>query len=156
MNATACGCIIDVDDGFVSSCERHLRGAGAPTVDEWTIEVPWTAPRLLANTVRKLDYREWASLTKSTRAWARVAALHAKVRRPLTLIEIEIEPHLARRHGREQDVASCAPAAKAAIDGLVDGKIVGDDSPTFVRKVTFLPTVFGAGDFLAVRIKAVL
>jgi hypothetical protein len=37
-----------------------------------------------------------------------------------------------------QDVASCNPAAKAAIDGIVDAKILEDDSPEFLKAITFL------------------
>jgi hypothetical protein len=49
---------------------------------------------------------------------------------------ITIEPW--QKGGVFQDVASCNPAAKAAIDGIVDAKILEDDSPEFLKAITFL------------------
>jgi hypothetical protein len=40
--------------------------------------------------------------------------------------------------GVRQDVANCLPAVKAAIDGLVDARVVADDDPTHVVRITFM------------------
>lgn len=49
---------------------------------------------------------------------------------------ITIEPW--QKGGVFQDVASCNPASKAAIDGIVDAGVLDDDSPQYLRSVTFL------------------
>jgi hypothetical protein len=36
-----------------------------------------------------------------------------------------------------QDTAACFPAAKAAIDGLVDSGLITDDTPDIVKTITF-------------------
>jgi hypothetical protein len=59
-----------------------------------------------------------------------------------------VTPHL--RDGRTQDVGACYPAAKAAIDGLVDAGVIPDDGPQYVTRLTFDPPVLrsAAGDAL--------
>lgn len=44
-----------------------------------------------------------------------------------------------QKRGRLQDTAACNPSVKAAIDGLVDARIVPDDTGEFVREIRFLP-----------------
>jgi crossover junction endodeoxyribonuclease RusA len=44
-----------------------------------------------------------------------------------------------QKRGPLQDVSSCHPAVKAAIDGLVDIGVVPDDTPQFVPTITYLP-----------------
>ena len=36
-----------------------------------------------------------------------------------------------------QDVAACVPAVKAAIDGLVDAKVLIDDAPQHLKAIVF-------------------
>lgn len=42
------------------------------------------------------------------------------------------------------------PAAKAAIDGIVDAGVLPDDTPAHVLSLTFRPPVYGHPDALAV------
>lgn len=51
-------------------------------------------------------------------------------------IQILIEPHECRR--TLTDVGNCMASAKAAVDGLKDAKLIVDDSPRYVRALTFL------------------
>lgn len=51
-----------------------------------------------------------------------------------------------------QDVAACAPAVKAAIDGLVDAGVIPDDTPQYVRSVTFKPPVVNGVDGLVLYV----
>lgn len=51
-------------------------------------------------------------------------------------------------HGtnRKIDVGAEALAVKASIDGCVDGGVLPDDNPTYVRSVTYLPAVYIKGE----------
>ena len=62
-------------------------------------------------------------------------------------VDVTVTPHLATRRGM-QDVAGCFPAAKAAIDGLVDAGVIPDDTPEHLASLTFLAPVVGHGDAL--------
>lgn len=45
----------------------------------------------------------------------------------------------AEPHGIRQDIGNCYPAVKAAIDGLIDARVIEDDDPTHLHALTFLP-----------------
>lgn len=53
-----------------------------------------------------------------------------------------------------QDTGACYPAAKAAIDGLVDAGVVDDDSPRYVPTITFHSPVVSKEGGLKIVIKA--
>ena len=55
--------------------------------------------------------------------------------------------HHHERGGLE-DVGGCLPAAKAAIDGLVDARVLADDTPDHVVSLTFKTPIIGKGDAL--------
>lgn len=92
---------------------------------------PWTT-----NAERAGNRWERATLTKE---WREAFAWLAKIEQipEMRWIVVSVEPH--QKGGRLQDVGACNPAVKAAIDGLVDAKVLPDDSPEFVRALTFLP-----------------
>lgn len=48
---------------------------------------------------------------------------------------ITVTPY--QQKGRMQDVAACVPAVKAAIDGLVDAKVLIDDAPQHLKAIVF-------------------
>lgn len=78
------------------------------------------------------------ALAKNVKAWRGAFTLlaHMAALPHLERIAIEITPlHKDRRS--PQDVAACAPAAKAAIDGLVDAGVIDDDDPTHLSSVLF-------------------
>ena len=52
-------------------------------------------------------------------------------------INVIAEPFQER--GRLQDVGACNPSVKAVIDGIVDAKVIPDDSADFVKEIRFLP-----------------
>lgn len=91
---------------------------------------PWTT-----NAERAGNRWQRAALVKEWRSAFHVLARHHKVP-AMEWIEITVEPH--QHGGRLQDVAACNPAAKAAIDGLVDAGIIPDDSPHYLKSITFL------------------
>src|SRR5262245_26393606 len=58
----------------------------------------------------------------------------------LQAIELEVHPHVPSGRHRP-DVAAHAPAAKAAVDGLVDAGVLTNDGPSYVRAITFRPPI---------------
>jgi hypothetical protein len=58
------------------------------------------------------------------------------------LVDIIVEPH--QRAKISADADGYHPAIKAVIDGLVDAKVIGDDSPKFVNSIKYLrPQISG-------------
>lgn len=94
---------------------------------------PWTT-----NEERKS--RHWANRARRTRAWRESFAWRAKPHRAahgtLSTATITVQPHQSR--GRLADTAAHNPAAKAAIDGIVDAGLLPDDGPTHLTAITFL------------------
>jgi crossover junction endodeoxyribonuclease RusA len=107
---------------------------------------------LTVNKVANLHRQQWAALTRQHRlTWQLIARQHQVP--ALGRITVTAEPlHKDRRS--PQDVAACAPAVKAAIDGLVDAGIIPDDSPEFVTQVRFLPPVVCGVDGLRLTVEA--
>lgn len=110
-------------------------------VRTWTLRHDGERPTTM-NDYRKMHHHVWRridSSTRSTFAW-----LAKKERIPaLERITVVVQPLHANARS-PQDVAACAPAAKAAIDGLVDAGVIPDDGPNFVVSVLFLqPHVAG-------------
>lgn len=104
-------------------------------------ERPWTS-----NTERRWHHHQRADAVRRWRAAFALLAREAHLPR-LDSIEVTVVPYLANRRGL-QDVAGCHPAAKAAIDGLVDGGVLPNDTPDHLRSLTFLAPVIGKGDAL--------
>lgn len=72
------------------------------------------------------------------REWREAYAQLVAVERVPPLRFLHAEVLQACRDRRIPDTGSCFPAAKAAIDGLVDAGVLPDDGPEFVRSLTFL------------------
>lgn len=105
---------------------------------------PWTT-----NAERAGNRWERAKLTKE---WREAFAWLAKSEEipEMRWIVVTVEPH--QKGGRLQDVGACNPAVKAAIDGLVDAKVLPDDSSEFVRSLIFMPPKKGK-DSLVIYIR---
>lgn len=91
---------------------------------------PWTT-----NAERSGNRWDRAKKTKEWRGAFHLLALEQK-QVPLEWCEIIVEPWLKNRSG-VQDTGACHPAAKAAIDGIVDSGILEDDTPDIVRSITY-------------------
>ena len=89
---------------------------------------PWTT-----NAERNWHHMKRA---KHVKEWREAFHWLAKTHKPLAHATITIEPW--QKGGILADVAACNPAAKAAIDGIVDAGILKDDSPQYLHSVTFL------------------
>ncbi len=96
-----------------------------------------------------LQSRDSYQRAKAVRHWrASFARLAKEARVPrLDAIEVTVVPYLATRRGL-QDVGGCLPAAKAAIDGLVDARVLADDTPDHLVSLTFKTPIIGKGDAL--------
>jgi hypothetical protein len=111
-------------------------------------ERPWTA-----NSARSAKH--WSVNSERTKQWRtafRILAAEAGLR-DLPPCRVTVTPYLHR--GPVQDVGACAPAAKAAIDGLRDAGCWPDDTPCWVVELVFRAPVRGAGDALEVTVEPV-
>jgi hypothetical protein len=99
-------------------------------------ERPWTL-----NNERKLHFYERANLVVRYRRDFAILAKEAKIP-ALEWCRIEAIPHLLNGRGM-QDTAGCFPAVKAAIDGLVDARVIPDDGPDHVVHIGFGRPVLG-------------
>jgi len=101
-------------------------------IKEFVLEYPkrpWTT-----NSERAGNRWKRAELTKEWRQAFMLLAKQAKIPR-LGKVFIRVEPFQLK--GKLQDTASCNPAVKAAIDGLVDAGVIKDDTPEFLPKILF-------------------
>lgn len=102
---------------------------------------PWVlryeARPLTVNHERTLHWRGHRDITRSWRQAFHLLALAEKVPH-LEACTIEVVAVKPNRRAIP-DPGGCAPAAKAAIDGLVDAGVLDDDSDRYVRALTFLP-----------------
>lgn len=107
----------------------------------WTLfypKRPWTT-----NTDRNLNPYKRAGKIKEWRKAYFDLATQAKI--PLQRkIAVVITPVLPDR--RKQDTAACNPAAKAAIDGLIDAGVILDDTREYLEFILFKPYEYDKGN----------
>lgn len=118
----------------------------------WTISIDGRP--LSLNAERRMDRHQRADYVKQTRFTAKVLARMAKIPE-LDAIELVVVPVFPNRSGLPDAAAgNLLPALKAALDGLVDAKVIPDDTDRHVKGVTFRPTqvVAGQGPKLLVRV----
>jgi hypothetical protein len=102
--------------------------------EHYRVEIPQCTAWLTAN--KKRHYMANAGLVRAWRAKAQWAAARAEV--PMlwrVYIVAEVKLPLTRKGlpvRRRRDPANWAPTAKACVDGLVDAKILVDDSEEYV------------------------
>jgi|GEM_PF-2783752 len=92
------------------------------------------------NQERNQHFRKRVEDTKWWREGFAWAAIEAGMPN-LTAAEIVVQPVLENR--RWQDTAACFPSAKAAIDGLIDARVLEDDTPDIVPSITFKRPILG-------------
>lgn len=86
------------------------------------------------NTYRTLHHHARA---KVDREWRQAFAWLARAERIPKLDAIVVVAAPMVRDGRLPDVGACFPAVKAAIDGLVDARVIPDDTPAHLSAITF-------------------
>lgn len=121
---------------------------GTPTADA-LVEVPVTIrhvyvwpERIL--TVNELIRTNWRPAATFTAEWREAFKLMSKGCAPLAWCHITVR--YIHGSNRKMDVGAEALAVKAAIDGIVDGGVLVDDSPAYVRSVTYLPATYLKGE----------
>lgn len=119
------------------------------TARTWDLRFIGRRPTTM-NVHRTLHFRARAEDDKS---WREVFAWLAKVEKVPQLQRIEVVAMPLHANNRRQDVAACAPAVKAAVDGLVDARVIPDDTDAHLASVTFLPAVVGDDDGLVLQIR---
>lgn len=118
----------------------------------WTIEIPGRPVSL--NTERNGNRYDRARATKPVRDAAHVYWLHARSDgAPRKLDAIAVTARQLATDGRWlQDIGNCYPAAKAAIDGLVDAGLIPDDTAAHLVALTFLPPAVVGRDALEITV----
>ena len=89
------------------------------------------------NTERRIHYHQRSDWGVEVRQAAKITALAAKIPKLGSVRYITVTAF--QRRGPLADAAAFAPAAKAAIDGLVDAKVLDDDDPKHVKEIRFRP-----------------
>lgn len=105
---------------------------------------PWTlnAERRMHRMQRAAHAREWRQAFGWLAIRNRVPAFERAV--------LIVQPHLAK--GQPQDVDACHPAAKAAIDGLVDAGVLISDGPRHVIEIRYMAALPDSRDGLSILI----
>lgn len=96
-------------------------------------------PVWTVNGQRQMHHHSLAKLVREYRGTTRMLARSCKIPH-LDRIALELTPLGPQIR---QDVAACAPAAKALLDGLVDAGVLDDDNPRYVPRITFLAPMKG-------------
>ena len=96
---------------------------------QWNVFLPYNTPPLTAN--QRMHHRQRAQVVKNVRASARVVAQSLRIP---GLPACQVELHYVPRDSRRRDADNLVPTLKAACDGLVDARIVPDDTPEWMDK----------------------
>lgn len=92
----------------------------------WTFDLPLTKPLTLN------DRGHWRPRAQKIRAVREATALHARRLRIPPLPQISVEIHYAPRDSRRRDAINLAATTKPVEDGLVDARVVPDDTAEWV------------------------
>lgn len=120
--------------------------------ESWYLEVHGRRPTTLNQERKQNNWGRRASDTK----WWRTAFADAAIEAGIPQFEkIHIAVVPLHKNGRSpQDTAACFPAAKAAIDGLVDAGIVVDDTPDIVQRIDFYAPLVDGVDGLRIVVRS--
>lgn len=108
---------------------------------------------LNTNEERKLSRYKRADIVRQWRNDFATLALAERIP-PLEQIRVVIVPHYTTRRSLP-DTGACSPAAKAAIDGLVDAGVIPNDTPTHVLEHVYRPPRVEGWNGLALIIEEV-
>ena len=99
-----------------------------------------------------MHFHARAALVREWREAFKVLALEAGIP-SFDRIAVTAMPIRTDRRSRP-DVAACYPAAKAAVDGLVDAGVVENDTPDHVTEIRFTAPAMGSHDALVLVVEA--
>lgn len=109
-------------------------------------ERPWTV-----NGERKMTPHERAAIVDE---WRQRGGWIAKAEKVPHLARVLVRARpLVKNRAAMQDVGNCLPAVKAVIDGLVDVGVLPDDTPVYLRELSFQPSAICGIDGLLVVIE---
>ena len=111
----------------------------------------WDERPFTTNGERRLVPMQRAHLVKKWREAFRYLAVEANIPHYLRDVSIIVTPYY-KDNRAVSDCGGVAPAAKAAIDGLVDANVMEDDNPKFLKFLGFRAPVIGHGDGLELEI----
>ena len=94
---------------------------------EWHIRLPYTKPPLSLN-----DRKHWRVKSKVTAEIRAHVAHHAQYIPACSASEVWLV--YVPRDARRRDADNLVPILKACCDGLVDARVVPDDTPELMRK----------------------
>jgi hypothetical protein len=97
------------------------------------------------------ERREYVELWREWFGWK--ATELAKTYPPGTFQYLTIEVFVEHERGPAQDIGAAFPAVKAAIDGLVDGELIPDDSKAYIRELSFYPPEISGNDRLILKVR---
>lgn len=110
-------------------------------MDRYAVQLSLMGRRPISlNQERSQHFRKRVEDTKWWREGFAWAAIEAGMPH-LEAAEIIVQPVLNTRNW--QDTAACFPSAKAAIDGLVDARVLDDDTPDILPTITFKRPILG-------------
>lgn len=92
-----------------------------------TVELPWSRPPLTSN--QRLHWAKRAKLTKQIR-YATSVLFHTFG--PVNRCEVTMIWYVT--DAKRRDVDNTVPTLKACCDGIIDAKILPDDTPNYMTK----------------------
>lgn len=127
-----------------ASLEAYLRSVPLVRSVVRYDQKPWTlnAERRMHHMQRAARAREWRNAFGWLARRNRIPTFDRAV--------LIVQPHIAK--GKPQDVDACHPAAKAAIDGLVDAGVLISDGPRHVIEIRYMAALPDSQDGLSIVI----
>lgn len=122
--------------GWCGTCGVHGGHRDRCGRPDTVVELTLTEKPMTLNRERNLHRMQRAQFVKHWREQFGWLGRQANLR---PSVWIHVFAVAFQRRGPLQDVSSCHPAVKAAIDGLVDIGVVPDDTAEFVPVITYLP-----------------
>lgn len=118
---------------------------------EYTVTLPAPARLLTVNAERKMNHFQRAQIVRQWRTLSRIMAQACRVPH---FDHIGVAVHIEQARGRLADPLAHMPVAKACIDGLVDAKVIDDDSAQYVSPEIHAP-MRGIRDLVTLTIQPV-
>lgn len=105
-----------------------------------TLSIPAPARLLTHNQERRIHHMERHSIVKQ---WRRAGKVWAHVCKTPRFQTVEIVVQVEQAKGTLADPQAHTPVIKAIVDGLVDAKVLIDDTGDYVLGITNLPVIRG-------------
>lgn len=114
-----------------------------------TYSLTYKARPFTQNALRNMHHHEQA---RHVVEWRQAFGWLCKLQRVPHLEAIHVTVVHHRKDKRSVDIGACMPAAKAAIDSLIDAKVIDDDTPQYVRSITFVAPIVSGFDGLELQL----